>query len=74
MHSLLVMALGTAIGLPVAIVGARWLRSLLYGVAPWDPASVGAAIVLVVVASLVAAAIPARRAAKVDPMVALRCE
>ncbi len=73
-ETFLVVALGLAIGLPAAAAGARWLRALFYGVAPSDPASLGAAAAIVIVASLLAAAVPARRAARVDPMEALRCE
>ena len=64
-------ALAGAIG---ALVTTRALRSLLFEVSPADPiALLGACGVLIVVA-LIAADVPARRAAKVDPMVALRYE
>ena len=53
---------------------ARVLRSLLFQVAPGDPASVAAAGAALGAAALAAAAIPARRAARVDPNVALRQE
>jgi len=61
---------GLALGLAAAKVGAR----LLYGIHPIDPASIVVTITLLGAASLLASYIPARRAAKVDPMVALRCE
>ncbi len=61
---------GLLLGLAVARVGA----SRLYGISPADPASIAITLVLLGAASLLAAWIPARRAAKVDPMTALRCE
>jgi len=62
------------VGLLLALAGARVVRSALYGVSPVDPLSVGATLALLGFASLLAGYIPARRAANVDPMVALRSE
>jgi predicted permease len=73
-ETLLVVSLGAALGLPAAVAGAHWLRAFLYGVTPVDPATLGAAVVTVFAASLLAAVVPARRAARIDPMEALRCE
>jgi len=69
----LVLALmGTAMGLPLALAASYSLRSALYQVSPADPgALVGTALLLIAVA-LCASYIPARRAARVDPMVSLR--
>jgi ABC-type antimicrobial peptide transport system permease subunit len=61
---------GLLLGLAVARVGA----SRLYGISPADPLSILATVVLLGAISLLAGFIPARRAAKVDPMVALRAE
>ena len=61
---------GLLLGLAVARVGA----SLLYGVGPTDPASIIITVTLLGAASLLAGYIPARRAAKIDPMEALRYE
>jgi len=63
---------GAAIGIAGAIAAGRALRGLLFGVEPLDPASlVGAAALLALVAAL-ACYLPARRAAKLDPLVVLR--
>jgi len=64
-------AAGGALG---AFLAARAMRSLLYGVAPSDPLTLAAAVVLVVAVALTASLIPARRAVATDPVVALRQE
>jgi putative ABC transport system permease protein len=65
---------GLALGLTSATVLSRLLTRFLYGVTPTDPVTFGVAIVLVGGVALAACAIPAWRAARVDPMVALRYE
>jgi predicted lysophospholipase L1 biosynthesis ABC-type transport system permease subunit len=72
-----VMALvvcGLAIGLPLAIASARAIRSLLYGLAPFDPSTLGVVAVTILGVAALAGYIPALRASRVDPMVALRYE
>ncbi len=65
---------GAALGTPLALAAVRILRHLLYDVSPHDPGMLGAAAAVLVLAAMVAAWVPARRAARVDPMEALRCE
>jgi putative ABC transport system permease protein len=68
------VGIGVALGILAAIGAGRAIASQLFGVRPWDPAMLGFATLLLVLTALAAAAIPARRAAAVDPMRALRTE
>jgi predicted permease len=65
---------GLGLGLAGAVFATRYLTSLLYGIAPRDPVTLGAAAGMLGVVALVACYLPARRAMRVDPMVALRHE
>jgi len=67
-------AIGLAIGLPVAWATSRLVKSFLYGIKADDPSSIAAAIVTMAVAVLVAGYAPARRASRIDPVIALRSE
>ena len=72
--ALKLVALGIGVGVPLAVAGGYALRAFLFGVAPVDPAALAAACTVLALAALLAAYIPARRAAAVDPLVALRWE
>ncbi len=73
-EGLVLTVVGLIVGLLLGLGVARVSASLLYGVGPVDPVSITVTVVLLGAASLLAGYIPARRAAKVDPMVALRYE
>jgi ABC-type antimicrobial peptide transport system permease subunit len=73
-QSLLVIAAGLSIGIPAAIGGTRVLGALLFGLSPADPASLAIAAALIVVVGGIAAYLPARRASRVDPVLAIRTE
>jgi predicted permease len=69
-----VFGAGVLVGVPLAIVATRLLRSMLFGVASSDPLTFAAGLALIAVVALIASVLPARRAASTDPMVALRYE
>lgn len=73
-QTLLWIAAGTAAGVAVSLLISRWIKSLLYDIRPNDPATLMAAAIAFTVIALFGTWIPARRAAKVDPMIALRYE
>jgi putative ABC transport system permease protein len=73
-QGLRVAAIGAAAGVAAAVGATRLLSSLLFGVKPGDPITLVAVSVILLVCALVACYIPARRATRVDPMVALRYE
>ena len=68
------VGIGLGIGIPAAIGAGYLMASQLFGVTPWNPLLLAAATVVLGLAALVAAVIPARRAASIDPMQALRSE
>jgi ABC-type antimicrobial peptide transport system permease subunit len=68
------VALGLAIGIPLALAGGRLLASELYGVKSHDPAILALAALILGACALLAGFIPARRAARLDPIAALREE
>jgi predicted permease len=73
-QALKVVAIGVAVGIPFALAGAQSLRSLLYGITPFDPAPLASGAAVLVIVGALAALIPSRNAARVDPLAAIRCE
>jgi len=65
---------GIAIGVPMSLALTRLAARLLFGLSPTDPQTIAAATLALLAAAMLAAYLPARRAARVDPMIALRCE
>jgi predicted permease len=73
-QGLVLTGIGVALGLAAGAAGAQVIRSLLFGVSALDPVAFGAAALLFAVVALAASYLPARRATRVDPMIALRTE
>ena len=69
-----VAAIGICMGLVAAFAGARYMQSMLFGVEPRDPSTFAGVAVMFAAIALIASYLPARRATKVDPIVALRVE
>ena len=73
-QGLTLAAIGIGIGLAAGAAGSRLIQSLLFGVKPMDPLTFAGAGLLFIVVTLAASYVPARRAANVDPIKALRAE
>jgi ABC-type antimicrobial peptide transport system permease subunit len=73
-ESMLLVTIGLVAGIPLALASTRVLHGFLFGLKSTDPLSLIAVIVLLGMVAAVAGFIPARRAAKIEPMVALRYE
>jgi ABC-type antimicrobial peptide transport system permease subunit len=73
-HGLKLIVLGMGIGLVAAVAGTRLMSGLLYGVSATDSLTFGAIALLLIGVAMLACYLPARRATRVDPMIALRCE
>jgi predicted lysophospholipase L1 biosynthesis ABC-type transport system permease subunit len=73
-RALTMVAIGLACGIPAALIGGRYLESLLFGLKPADPLTIGMAVLILLLVAAFAGYLPARRAARIDPMVALRYE
>jgi ABC-type antimicrobial peptide transport system permease subunit len=73
-RALVLVAIGLAIGIPVALLGGRLMRTQLYGVSTYDPVTLAGAVFVLAAFAALAGFIPARRAASIEPMHALRQE
>ena len=73
-EGVLLATVGIAVGLPFVFAVTRFARTMLFGLTPTDPVSLTAAALFLFAVAMIAGLIPARRAAKVDPLVALRYE
>ena len=71
---LLLLSIGLAVGIPTAMALGRFVASQLYGIQPRDPMIAGWTVLLLTIVSTAAGLIPAHRASRIDPMLALRCE
>jgi len=73
-ESLWLLAMGLGLGLPLALVATRGIQHQLFGLSPMDPLTFAVAVVVISGITVLATLLPARRAAKTDPLVALRYE
>jgi ABC-type antimicrobial peptide transport system permease subunit len=73
-ETLVLVFIGIVIGIPAAIVAARLVSTQLYGLTAADPLTLSAAAVVLIAVAALAGYLPARRASRVDPIVALRYE
>ncbi len=73
-ESMILVAIGSVIGLAVAAAFGQLIESQLYGLAPTDPMSIAAAVLAMVLVSAFAGYLPARRASRLNPTIALHCE
>jgi predicted permease len=73
-ESLLLLAIGVAVGVPATLAASHAVQSQLFGLSPSDPSTMIAAVLVIAAVTMASAYFPARRATKIDPMIALRYE
>jgi predicted permease len=73
-ESLVLLGIGIALGVPAMLAACQAVRAGLFELGPWDPVTLTASVLIIAAVTVVAAYFPARRATKVDPIVALRYE
>ncbi len=73
-RAMVLLAIGLLIGVPCALLMGRLMSALLYGVAPFDPISLVSSVIVMAAVTIAAAALPARRAMRTDPVTAIRTE
>ena len=73
-QGMILALMGVVVGLAGALALTRVMSSLLFGVTERDPITFGVVAVLLVAVAFIACFVPARRATRVDPLIALRCE
>jgi len=67
-------AVGLLVGTTVSIASDRLIASILFGTSPWDMTTYAATILAIIAVSMVSGYLPARRASRVDPLIALRSQ
>jgi len=68
------LVLGIFLGVPIALGSSRWIESMLFGLKDTDPTTILLAAGLLLSVGLLAGFLPARRASRIEPVVALRCD
>lgn len=71
-HSLGLVGVGVVLGVPLAMLAGWWIAPELYGIRAWEPSLFVASIAILAATSAIALAVPARRAARTDPLTALK--